>query len=86
MDVVAKSPAEKAGLQGGSKQAELNGQQVNTGGDVITAVDGQPVTRFEDLVSYLYEQTEVGQTIALTILRDGKEQAIELTLGSQPAN
>lgn len=84
MEVTAGSPAEKAGLQGGSKQADLNGRQVSTGGDVITAVDGQSVQRFEDLVSYLYEQTEVGQKITLTVLRNGKEQAIELTLGSQP--
>jgi 2-alkenal reductase len=91
MQVTANSPAEKAGLRGGSQQSQSNnGNSQNnsqvqlTGGDLIIAVDGQAVKRFEDLVSYLYGNTQPGQKITLTVLRDGKENSVELTLGVLP--
>jgi serine protease Do len=81
ISVNANGPADKAGLVGSSQQQNTNGQVSITGGDVIIAVDGQTVTTFEDLTSYLFNETEVGQTITLTIMRQGKEQTIQLTLG-----
>ena len=84
VDVTADSPAEKAGLIGGKRQATIDGQQVRVGGDIITAVEGQPVRRFEDLVTYLARHGTVGQTIKLTILRDGKELNVSLTLAARP--
>lgn len=81
IDVSANSPAAKAGLKGSDVQTSDSGQQTPTGGDVITAIDGQPVTRFDDLSSYLFNNTEVGQTVTLTILRQGREQSIKVTPG-----
>lgn len=69
-----ESPADVAGLIG----------QPGPGGDLIIAVDGQTVHVFNDLLSYLVFETAVGQTIELTILRDGKEMIIPLTLGERP--
>jgi S1-C subfamily serine protease len=80
-DVSQGGPAEKAGLQGSTNQVQINGQQAVVGGDVITAIDGQKVNKFDDLTSYLFNNTEVGQQVTLTILRQGKEQTIKLTLG-----
>ncbi|MHB1295111.1 MAG: S1C family serine protease [Anaerolineae bacterium] len=77
--VTANGPADEAGLVGAGQQQEP-GQVSITGGDVIVAVDGQAVTTFEDLISYIFNETEVGQTIDVTILRGGKEQTVELTL------
>ena len=82
-EVVKGSPADTAGLKGSDKTMTINGQDVNIGGDVITAIDGTPVNDFEDLVAYLARYTNVGQKVTLTILRDGKEQQIDLTLGSR---
>jgi S1-C subfamily serine protease len=84
ISVTPNSPAAKAGLRGGTQTQNLNGNQISLGGDVITAVDGQPVTRFEDLTSYLLNNTQVGQTISLTILRGGQEMSVKLTLGVLP--
>jgi serine protease Do len=84
VDVTSGSPAEAAGLRGSDNQVDIEGQQVNVGGDVIVAVDGQRVNEFDDLVTYLARHTEVGQTITLTILRDGKEQTVDLTLAARP--
>jgi S1-C subfamily serine protease len=80
VSVTEGGPADQAGLVGSSQQRNASGQVSLTGGDVIIAVDGQIVNTFEDLLSYLFNETEVGQTITLTILRQGKEQTIQLTL------
>ena len=79
------SPAEKAGLQGSDKEAEIDGQQVKVGGDVITAIAGQPIKDFEDLTTYLARSGKVGQQVELTVIRDGKETAVTLTLAARPA-
>lgn len=74
--VTPESPADAAGLVGAGPN--------NLGGDLIIAVDGQPVGEFNDLISYLVFRTEVGQTIALTVIRDGDTLEIPLTLGERP--
>ena len=84
VDVTADSPADKASLRGSDRQAEIEGQQVRVGGDVIVAVDGQPVKEFGDLITYLARSTEVGQTIELSVLRGGQEEAVRLTLAARP--
>ena len=83
--VTASSPAEKAGLRASSKQTTINGSTVNVGGDVITAIDKQPVKTFDDLVDYLTSSTSVGQAVTLTILRDGQQQDVKVTLAARPA-
>ncbi len=82
--VTPGSPAEKAGLQGSKKQAQIDGMEANVGGDVIVAVDGQTIKRFDDLVSYLFANASVGQTIKLEVLRDGKQKTLEVTLAARP--
>ena len=73
------SVAALAGLEGGNAQTGL-------GGDVITGVDGRPVEEFDDLLGYIVQHTEVGQTIQLQILRDGETQTVPLTLQARPSN
>jgi serine protease Do len=84
INVTANSPASKAGLKGGTQTQTLSGNQISLGGDVITEVDGKPVNNFEDLTSYLLNNTQVGQTINLTILRNGQQMSVQLTLGALP--
>ena len=54
------------------------------GGDILTAIDGMPLHNWDDLDAYLQEQTEVGQTVTLTVWRDDQEMAIEVKLGEMP--
>lgn len=84
-DVSPGSPAEKAGLRGSSSTVTIDGQDIQIGGDVIVAIDGQSVKDMEGLISYLTSNTAVGQKVALTILRDGKEKTLEATLAARPA-
>ncbi len=82
--VVPGGPAEDAGVQGGDETVTVDGAELQRGGDIVTAIDDQPVRRFEDLVSYLVTKAAPGQPVALTILRDGTEQTVEVTLGARP--
>ncbi|MFB0517411.1 MAG: S1C family serine protease [Candidatus Neomarinimicrobiota bacterium] len=77
-------PADRAGLRGSDKTAEINGRQVKIGGDVIIAIDDSPVRRMDDLIAYLVEETQPGQQVELTILREGEEQKVTLELGERP--
>jgi S1-C subfamily serine protease len=62
----------------------VDGRRVPVGGDIILAVEGTPMRSFEDLGSYLALQTRPGDTVRATVLRDGAEQTVEMTLGSRP--
>jgi 2-alkenal reductase len=79
------TPADKAGLVGSSKETKINGLTAKVGGDVITAIDGQTLNKFEDLLSYLARATVVGQKVKLDIIRDGKPMQVEATLEARPA-
>ena len=61
----------------------INGQRVLVGGDVITAIDGKPVTTFDELQSFM-QTAQPGQKVSLTVLRDGKEQTLTATLTEHP--
>jgi S1-C subfamily serine protease len=86
IEVSSDSPADDAGLQGSGEQATINGQKRLIGGDVIISFDDRPVTKFDDLVAYLARYTRVGQTVSLTVLRDGEEETLDLTLGKRPSS
>ncbi len=86
LTVSSGSPADKAGLRGGDRVINLNGRDIEIGGDVITGINGQTISTMDDLVSYLATETEVGQKVTLTILRNGKEQTLEATLASRPSS
>ena len=81
-EVATGSPAEKAELQGSDKAFDLNGEQVMIGGDVITAVDGKTVKTMQDLSAAIKAQ-KPGDEVELTVLRDGKEITVTVTLGER---
>ena len=83
-EVTANSPAEKAGIRGGSREVSIQGRLVRQGGDIITAIDGESVFQFEDLLSYIVMNTEVGQEVALSLVRDGEEMVVKAVLGPRP--
>jgi S1-C subfamily serine protease len=82
INVASGSPAEKAGLKGGSLDA--NGQPA-AGGDVITAVDGKTISTVDALSSYILTKN-VGTNVTLSILRGGNKMDVQVTLGARPAN
>jgi serine protease Do len=84
--VISNSPADKAGLQGSSSQVTINGQQISIGGDVIVSFGSQVVKSSDDLVAYLSESGSIGQTVSLTVIRNGKEIQVPVTLAARPSS
>jgi S1-C subfamily serine protease len=84
-DVVNGSPADDAGLKGSTGETTFQLQHIKTGGDVVVAVDGKPVFQNNDL-SELIAQHKPGDTVTLTVIRDGHRAQVNVTLGSRPAD
>jgi 2-alkenal reductase len=86
VNVVPDSPAERAGIIGSDRLETINGQEIRLGGDVIIEIDSQPIQDFEDLTAYLARHTEAGQIVTLTILRDERQESLDLKLGVRPTS
>jgi S1-C subfamily serine protease len=78
------SPAEDADIQAGDDQITFQGRPVPTGGDVIVAVDGKPLTLHSDLADVISSMS-AGEKVRLQLLRDGKRRTVEVTLGRRPS-
>ncbi len=83
-EVLDGGPADRAGLRGGTRTVNFRGAQVALGGDIIIAIDGEPLANFDELLGYLVSNTSPGQEVVLTILRDGEEMEVPLILGTRP--
>lgn len=83
VEVRENSPAEEAGLRGGTEPVEIQGEEIMAGGDIITAFDGQPVRSIQELVVYI-SLSGPGEEVDLTILRDGEEMEITAVLRERP--
>lgn len=78
--VAQGSPAQQVGLRGGQNANE----RIPSGGDVITAVDGTPVTNVDELTEQLASK-KPGDTVTLSVVRNNQEQQIDVTLQAWPA-
>jgi S1-C subfamily serine protease len=79
-DITADGPAAKAGLHGGDILTDISGRQIELGGDVIVKIDNQTVRKIDDVLIYLEREKQVGDTVQLTVLRDGQLQQIPVIL------
>jgi 2-alkenal reductase len=79
--VTEGGPAEEAGVRGSGECGEPS---LVPGGDLIIAIDEERVESFDDLLEYLITQTRPGQEVLLTVLREGEEVEIPLTIGARP--
>lgn len=78
------SPAHKAGLKGATDQVVVGNRVILIGGDIITAIDGVPVKDIDFLNAYLEDNTRVGQTVELSVIRDGKSLKVKVVLEEAP--
>ena len=81
-NVTAGSPADQAGIKAGDTPTRLDGWEA--GGDIIIAMDGKPVDTFDQLLSLLVTTKSPGDTVVVTVLRDGQSMDIPVTLGERP--
>jgi putative serine protease PepD len=73
-------PAAQAGIRGGTKSVLAGLQELRIGGDVLVSVDGKPITSQMDL-NLLLNRARPGDTVTLTIFRDGKKIDVPVKLG-----
>jgi len=83
--VVSDGPAASAGLQGSSGSMQVDGVATPVGGDVIIAIDGLDVAGFDALLGQIADRNP-GDTVQLTVVRDGRQSMIRVTLGTRPKN
>jgi 2-alkenal reductase len=74
-DVLSDGPAAQAGLIAST----------NNTLEIITAINGTPIYDFSSLIAYLATNTHPGDTVVLTVLRDGQQLDIQVVLGTRPA-
>jgi S1-C subfamily serine protease len=80
------SPADRAGLRGGSDERDFNGSSFTFGGDVVVSIGGRPVRSAADVVRAVTERLHPGQTVTFTIIRRGERRSVPVTLASRPRN
>src|SRR6187455_101182 len=78
--VTSGGPAADAGLKAADATSIVGGQEFPTGGDVIIAVNGKPVTTSEDLQSVIGAM-KPGDSASITYSRDGSEHTVQVALG-----
>lgn len=78
------SPLDNAGVQGAQNEVIVSNQRVYVGGDIITHIDGTAVTTLDGVETFLEDNYGVGDTVAVTFLRNGEARVQEITLVEEP--
>ncbi len=84
VEIITDGPSDKAGIRAGDQQTQVPG--LFAGGDLIIGVDGQEVLEFSELLSYMMLNKKPGDEIVFTLLRNGEEMTVTVTLGERPDN
>ena len=82
-EVAPGSPAEAAGIRGARQLVVIGNAQVGVGGDLIVAVEGKPVDR-QDAISRALSRKRAGDTMDLTVFRNGRRLDLKVRLGAAP--
>jgi S1-C subfamily serine protease len=78
------SPADEAGIRGGTAERDFQGfPDFPVGGDVIVSVDGQELSRTEDLADVVAQKDE-GDEVELELIRDGDRRTVKVELTRRP--
>jgi S1-C subfamily serine protease len=81
--VTSGGAADRAGIRGGTRTVEVEGQSYLVGGDIIVSVNGVKVVNMDALASYLEENSMAGETVQLGIIRAGAPVTVNVALAGQ---
>jgi 2-alkenal reductase len=84
VDIVPGGPADQAGLQAGTQPTQVGG--LFAGGDLIIRVDELDILEFSELLSYMMLNKVPGETMDVTVLRNGEALTLTVTLGERPTS
>jgi 2-alkenal reductase len=85
ISIVEDGPSDQANLIGSEDQLNINGRIAEVGGDIITAIEGQPITSFDDLLIYISLFASPEQDVTITVYRDGEYQDVTVQLEERPS-
>jgi S1-C subfamily serine protease len=83
-EVDPDSAAAHAGLRGGRQEVQIGNAQLLVGGDLIMSIDGKPVDR-DDAISRALAGKRTGDTLDVTVFRNGKTMSVRIRLGDEGA-
>ena len=81
-EITNGGPADEAGIEGSDTTIDFQGQEVEAGGDVIVAVNGQEIVGESDLPR-IVSRLDPGDEATLEVIRDGERQELDVTLGTR---
>ena len=84
IDIIEGSPADKAKLRASESTVDIDGVEFPAGGDIITAIGPHQVAGYSELIAHLTYNNSPGDTVTFSVLRDGEQKEIEVTLGERP--
>jgi S1-C subfamily serine protease len=84
-EVLQNGPADDAGIKGPTDEATVAGQTIPAGGDIITKVDGKPVSSMDELISVVNDH-QPGDDLTLTVWSGDRQKEVTVKLGDRPAN
>jgi S1-C subfamily serine protease len=84
MDLDSGGPADRAGVHGPNRQVVIRNMRIPVGGDIIVAVDGNPVENMDQLLHYLDTQKQIGEEVTLSVVRDGAKLDVKVRLDELP--
>ena len=83
-EVVPSSPAAVAGIRSGDRVVRFGNAEIPLDGDIITAINNKPIANFQELIVYLETETQVEDTVEMTLIRSGQEMKVSVTLVERP--
>jgi S1-C subfamily serine protease len=84
INVTSGGPAARAGVLGGTRAVRIGRYRIPVDGDIIIALDGEPVNDLQGLTLYLESETVIGDTVELTVLRNGQQLLIPVQVQEEP--
>jgi putative serine protease PepD len=81
-EVEPGSAAARAGLRAGKELVQIGNAELLVGGDLITAIDGKPIDRY-DAISRAIARKRAGDTVEMTIFRNGRTTNVQVKLGGE---
>ena len=83
IDVAPNGPADRAGLRPSGMALQMNGRTLPVPEDVIIALNGTEIESADQLQDEVFSRDE-GDTVTLTVLRNGEEVTVDVTLSVVP--
>ncbi len=77
------SAADRAGIRGGTLPVQWGMQEIILGGDIITSVNGMRLQTLDDATSAV-RALEIGQTVEITLVRQGQEMKVSAKISERP--